>query len=212
MKMAKKLAAVLLAGVLALSALTACSGSAGPLTKDNVTDYIIDYYKANGYQAEEEKSMESAAQAVLAYVNSQIGKSEYNGMALREAFSAIIEGADEDTRKGWMSSVTPKEGYFYCVSWASVNETYRTDLFNQGKTALIAAVLASDQCGIRSYIWEQAPERWPSDAGVCVIEGVIGGKECMVSMLRIPSRVVAHYPNKGDDNASGDPSSDATTE
>ena len=209
MKMAKKLVAVLLAGVLALSVLTACSGSAGPLTKDNVTDYIIDYYKANGYQAEEEQSMEPAAQAVLAYVNSQIGKSEYNGMALREAFSAIIENADENTRKGWMSSVTPKEGYFYCVSCASVN---RTDLFNQGKTALIAAVLASDQCGIRSYIWEQAPERWPSDAGVCVIEGVIGGKECMVSMLRIPSRVVAHYPNKGDDNASGDPSSDATTE
>lgn len=46
MKMAKKLVAVLLAGVLALSVLTACSGSAGPLTKDNVTDYIIDYYKA----------------------------------------------------------------------------------------------------------------------------------------------------------------------
>ena len=156
--------------------------------------------------------METAAQAVLSYVNSQIGKSEYNGMALREAFSAIIENADENTRKGWMSSVTLKEGYFYCVSCASVNETYRTDLFNQGKTALIAAVLASDQCEIRSYIWEQAPERWPSDAGVCVIEGVIGGKECMVSMLRIPSRVAAHYPNKGDDNASGDPSSDATTE
>lgn len=93
MKMAKKLVAVLLAGVLALSVLTACSGSAGPLTKDNVTDYIIDYYKANGYQAEEEQSMESAAQAVLAYVNSQIGKSKYNGMALREAFSAIIENA-----------------------------------------------------------------------------------------------------------------------
>lgn len=194
MKMAKKLAAVLLAGVLALSALTACSGSAGPLTKDNVTDYIIDYYKTNGYQAEEEQSMESAAQAVLAYVNSQIGKSEYNGMALREAFSAIIEDADEDTRKGWMSSVTLKDGYFYCVSCASVNETYRTDLFNQGKTALIAAVLSSDQCEIRSYIWEQAPERWPSDAGVCVIEGVIGGKECMVSMLRMPSRASGHRP------------------
>ena len=212
MKMAKKLVAVLLAGVLALSVLTACSGSAGPLTKDNVTDYIIDYYKANGYQAEEEKSMESAAQAVLAYVNSQIGKSEYNGMALREAFSAIIENADENTRKGWMSSVTPKEGYNYCVNCASVNETYRTDLFNQGKTALIAAALASDDCEIFSYIWEQAPERWPSDAGVCVIEGDIGGKECMVSMLRMPSGYVHHYPNKGDDNASGDPSSDATTE
>lgn len=192
MKMAKKLVAVLLAGVLALSVLTACSGSAGPLTKDNVTDYIIDYYKANGYQAEEEQSMESAAQAVLAYVNSQIGKSEYNGMALREAFSAIIEDANEETRKGWMNSVTPKEGYNYCVNCASVNETYRTDLFNQGKTALIAAALASDDCEIFSYIWEQAPERWPSDAGVCVIEGDIGGKKCMVSMLRMPSGYVHH--------------------
>ena len=196
MKMAKKLVAVLLAGVLALSVLTACSGSAGPLTKDNVTDYIIDYYKANGYQAEEEKSMEPAAQAVLAYVNSQIGKSEYNGMALREAFSAIIENADENTRKGWMSSVTLKEGYFYCVSCASVNETYRTDLFNQGKTALIAAVLASDQCGIRSYIWEQAPERWPSDAGVCVIEGTINGKKCMVAMFRESSTETSHGLDK----------------
>ena len=148
MKMAKKLAAVLLAGVLALSVLTACSGSAGPLTKDNVTDYIIDYYKTNGYQAEEEQSMESAAQAVLAYVNSQIGKSEYNGMALREAFSAIIEDADEDTRKGWMSSVTLKDGYFYCVSCTSTEETYRTDLFNQGKTALVATTLVMDsKCG-----------------------------------------------------------------
>lgn len=136
--------------------------------------------------------MESAAQAVLAYVNSQIGKSEYNGMALREAFSAIIEDADEETRKGWMNSVTLKEGYCYCVNCASVNETYRTDLFNQGKTALIAAALASDECEICSYIWEQAPERWPSDAGVCVIEGSIGGKECMVSMLRMPSRAVHH--------------------
>lgn len=38
MKMAKKLVAVLLAGVLALSVLTACSGGAGPLTEDTVTD------------------------------------------------------------------------------------------------------------------------------------------------------------------------------
>ena len=194
MKMAKKLAAVLLAGVLALSVLTACSGSAGPLTKDNVTDYIIDYYKTNGYQAEEEQSMESAAQAVLAYVNSQIGKSEYNGMALREAFSAIIEDADEDTRKGWTSSVTPKEGYFYYVNCASVNETYRTDLFNQGKTALIAAVLSSDQCEIRSYIWEQAPERWPSDAGVCVIEGVIGPRLCLFHFTLSPSAAGSRAP------------------
>lgn len=132
--------------------------------------------------------MESAAQAVLAYVNSQIGKSEYNGMALREAFSAIIEDADEDTRKGWMSSVTLKDGYFYCVSCTSTEETYRTDLFNQGKTALVATTLVMDesQSEICGWKWTQKPEKWPNDIGVCVIEGTINGKKCMVGMFRIP--------------------------
>ena len=123
--------------------------------------------------------MESAAQAVLAYVNSQIGKSEYNGMALREAFSAIIEDADEDTRKGWMSSVTLKEGYTYSVSCTSTEETYRTDLFNQGKTALVATTLVMDesQSEICGWKWTQKPEKWPNDIGVCVIEGTINGQQ-----------------------------------
>lgn len=196
MKMAKKLAAVLLAGVLALSVLTACSGSAGPLTKDTVTDYIIDLWKVSGYQATEEQSMENAAQAVLAYVNSKIGSNEYDGMALRDAFGTIIENANEETREEWMSSVTLKEGYTYSVSCASTEETYRTDLFNQGKTAVTAAALMSGQCYIYNYYWEKAPEKWPNDIGVCVIEGTINGKKCMVGMFRIPSTETSHYSDE----------------
>lgn len=198
MKMAKKLAAVLLAGVLALSALTACSGSAGPLTKDTVTDYIIDLYKASGYQATEEQSMENAAQAVLAYVNSKIGSNEYDGMALREAFWDIIDDANEETRKGWMSSVTLKDGYSYSVSCASLEETYRTDLFNQGKTALVAGVLASDEAKsqICCYVRAKEPEKWPNDDGVCVIEGTINGKKCMVAMFRESSTETSHGLDK----------------
>ena len=198
MKMAKKLVAVLLAGVLALSVLTACSGGAGPLTKDTVTDYILDIYTAAGYQATEERSMETAAQDVLAYVNSQIGKSAYNGMALREAFWDIIDDADENTRKGWMSSVTLKDGYSYGVSCASLEETYRTDLFNQGKTALVAGVLASDQAKsqICYYVRAKEPEKWPNDVGVCVLEGTINGKKCMVAMFREPSTVTSHGLDK----------------
>lgn len=196
MKMAKKLAAVLLAGVLALSVLTACSGGAGPLTKDTVTDYIIDLWKVSGYQATEEPSMENAAQAVLAYVNSKIGSNEYDGMALRDAFGTIIENANEETREEWMSSVTLKEGYTYSVSCASTEETYRTDLFNQGKTAVTAAALMSGQCYIYNYYWEKAPEKWPNDIGVCVIEGTINGKKCMVGMFRIPSTETSHYSDE----------------
>lgn len=198
MKMAKKLVAVLLAGVLALSVLTACSGGAGPLTKDTVTDYILDLYTAAGYQATEERSMETAAQAVLTYVNSQIGESKYNGMALREAFLDIIDDANEETRKGWMSSVTLKDGYSYYVSCASLEETYRTDLFNQGKTALVAGVLASDEAKseICYYVRAKEPEKWPNDVGVCVIEGTINGKKCMVAMFREPSTVTSHGLDK----------------
>lgn len=142
--------------------------------------------------------METAAQAVLLYVNTQIGKSEYNGMALREAFSAIIENADENTRKGWMSSVTLKDGYSYYVSCASLEETYRTDLFNQGKTALVAGVLASDEAKseICYYVRAKEPEKWPNDDGVCVIEGTINGKKCMVAMFREPSTVTSHGLDK----------------
>lgn len=198
MKMAKKLVAVLLAGVLALSVLTACSGGAGPLTEDTVTDYILDLYTAVGYQATEERSMESAAQAVLAYVNAQIGKSKYNGMALREAFWDIIDNANEETRKGWMSSVTLKDGYSYYVSCASLEETYRTDLFNQGKSALVAGVLASDEAKsqICYYLRAKEPEKWPNDDGVCVIEGTINGKKCMVAMFREPSTETSHGLDK----------------
>ncbi len=142
--------------------------------------------------------METAAQAVLAYVNSQIGKSKYNGMALREAFWDIIDDADENTRKGWMSSVTLKDGYSYYVSCASLEETYRTDLFNQGKTALVAGVLASDEAKseICCYVRAKEPEKWPNDDGVCVIEGTINGKKCMVAMFRESSTEMSHGLDK----------------
>lgn len=211
MKLTKKILAFLMAGVLAVGILTACSGSAGPLTKDNVVDYIIDYVNASGYQAEEEQSMATATQAVLDYVNSQIGKDKYNGMVPREAFEAIIDDTDVSKLQELMSSVTMKEGYMYAVSCALVDETYRTDLFNQGKTALVAAMLASDQCIVASWRWTNAPERWPNDVGVCVIEGVINGKKCMVSMLRMPSRNAIYNPNPSESTAaSSEAASDAT--
>lgn len=199
MKMAKKLAAVLLAGVLALSVLTACSGSAGPLTKETVTDYLIDIYKVTGYQMEEDKTMEGVAQAVVSYVNSEIGKSKYNGMALMSAFREIFESADEATQERLLSSITLKKGYDYGVSYALMDESYRTDLFNQGKTALVATTLGIDDywseiCG---WKWTQKPEKWPNDIGVCVIEGTINGKKCMVGIFRAPSTEISHhYPDE----------------
>lgn len=97
-----------------------------------------------------------------------------------------------------MSSVTLKDGYSYGVSCASLEETYRTDLFNQGKTALVAGVLASDQAKsqICYYVRAKEPEKWPNDVGVCVIEGTINGKKCMVAMFREPSTVTSHGLDK----------------
>ena len=159
----------------------------------------IDYYKANGYQAEEEKSMEPAAQAVLAYVNSQIGKSEYNGHWRFERHSRLLSRMrTKILGKGGCSSVTLKDGYSYYVSCASLEETYRTDLFNQGKTALVAGVLASDEAKseICCYVRAKEPEKWPNDDGVCVIEGTINGKKCMVAMFREASTETSHGLDK----------------
>lgn len=188
MKMAKKLLALLLAGVLAVSVLTACAGgSAGPLTKETVTDYLIDIYKVSGYQMTEDDSMESVAKTVMAYVNTELGKDKYNGMVLTNALREIFEDADEAERERFLNSIELKPGYDYSVGYALLDETYRTDLFNQGKTAVTAAALMSDQCYIYNYYWVAAPARWPSDGAVCVVEGELNGQRCMFAVFRLPS-------------------------
>lgn len=212
MKKAKKLLALLLAGVLAMGILAGCSGgSAGPLTKENVTDYIIDYYKAGqGIQLTEDANLKSVADNVLAYVNGKIGGEKYKGMPTQQAFWSIVNNADDKTKESWLGDLPQTEGYQYEVGYASTDESYKTDLFNQGKTAVTAFGLIEYRAEISSKEWTAMPNSFPTTGALYVINGNVNGQNCMIAVFRTP---VTRYNGGGSSTepVEPDPSTGVTT-
>lgn len=189
MKMAKKLIAVLLAGVLALSVLTACSGgSAGPLTKDTVTDYMLDMAKVAGLDGnlQVDSAMEATAQKAVAYLNETASADPYKEMDVAKALNKIMEKAENDDSLA--RAIGAEEGYYYFVNFAVV-ESYRTELFNQGQTALVAATLIGnehDPIKMPETVKTQSDEEEDELPTVwfAVAEGTVNGKKCMVAVFR----------------------------
>lgn len=217
MKKAKKLLALLLAGVLAMGVLAGCSGgSAGPLTKENVTDYIIDYYKAGmGIRLTEDANLKNVAENVQNYVNGKIGDAGYKGMPTQQAFQHIVSDANVQIKKSWLGDLPQTEGYAYSVGYASTDESYKTDLFNQGKTAVTAMTLALYNERISSKEWKEMPEQLPTDGTICVISGKVNGQNCMIAVFKTPisggGSSSASSEVRGDEGgASSSAASDAT--
>lgn len=214
MKMAKKLAAVLLAGVLALSVLTACSGGAGPLTKDNVSDYMQDMAKLMGYDYTTNSEMTAAAQNAMTYLTNQASADTYKSMDTAKAIRKIVE--DDEGRIA--AAIGTNNEYYYFLSFAVVN-SYRTDLFNQGQTAIVAGTLMT---GIQeiSESAQTVEDEEDISAWFGVAEGTINGKKCMVAVYKndsdyIPGVGGAQIDHEESDNGNGEtsfPSSGTTTE
>lgn len=178
MKMAKKLVAVLLAGVLALSVLTACSGGAGPLTEETVMDYLLDMGKASGYRFKKDDVMTTAAKDVLTFIDGKASDSKYDGKTAAEIFKAVM--ADKDAQKEISKLVPrPEEGYVCTVSCAMV-ESYNTSWFQQGQTAVVAASLLLNQRGL----WYSGTTTAPAGELVGVAEGTIKGQQCMIAVFK----------------------------
>lgn len=218
MKMAKKLAAVLLAGVLALSALTACSGSAGPLTKDNVSDYMQDMAKLMGYDYTTNSEMTAAAQNAMTYLTNQASADTYKSMDTAKAIRKIVEDDVEDDKGRIAAAIGTNDEYYYFLSFAVV-DSYRTDLFNQGQTAIVAGTLMT---GIQEISEGAQTVEDEEDISVWfgVAEGTINGKKCMVAVYKsdsdhIPGVGGAQIDHVKPDSGNGEtsfPSSGTTTE
>ena len=181
MKMAKKLVAVLLAGVLALSVLTACSGGAGPLTEETVMDYLLDMGKASGYRFKKDEVMTTAAKNVLTFIDGKASDSKYDGKTAAEIFKAVM--TDKAAQKE-ISKLVPQpkeEGYTCTVSCAMV-ESYNTSWFQQGQTAVVAAGLLLNQRGL--WYPEEGTETAPAGELVGVAEGTIKGQQCMIAVFK----------------------------
>lgn len=180
MKMAKKLVAVLLAGVLALSVLTACSGGAGPLTEETVMDYLLDMGKAAGYRFKKDEVMTTAAKNVLKFIDDTASDNKYDGKTAAEVFKAVM--TDKDAQKEISKLVPrPEEGYVCTVSCAMV-ESYNTSWFQQGQTAVVAASLLLNQRGL--WYPEEGTETAPAGELVGVAEGTIKGQQCMIAVFK----------------------------
>ena len=173
MKMAKKLVAVLLAGVLALSVLTACSGSAGALTEDTVKDYILDIGKAEGYEYQTSTKLDADAATILEHVNTKAGDSKYASVKPKNLFNAVVDDYAEDI----CTAIGAEENYAYTVTCVLV-ESYRTDLFNQGQTAAIAGSLVLTQHDLK-----ECDELKP-DGEVGVTRGQLNGADCVVALFK----------------------------
>ena len=207
MKMAKKLLAVLLAGVLALSVLSACSGGAGPLTKDNVSDYMQDMAKLMGYNYTANQEMAAAAQNAMTYLSDTASTDSYKSMDAAKAIRKIVEN-DEG---GIAKAIGTNDEYYYFLSFAVV-DSYRTDLFNQGQTAIVAGTLMT---GIQEISEGAQPVESEDEEDVSVwfgvAEGTINGKKCMVAVYKSDSDYVPgaggavsddHTPNNGNGESS----------
>lgn len=206
MKMAKKLVAVLLAGVLALSVLTACSGGAGPLTKDNVSDYMQDMAKLMGYVYTTNPEMDAAAQKAMTYLTGQASADAYKNMDTAKAIRKIVE----DDEGGIAKAIGTNDKYYYFLSFAVV-DSYRTDLFNQGQTAIVAGTLMT---GIQEISEGAQTVKDEEDVSVWfgVAEGTINGKKCMVAVYKSDSDYVpgvggSQSDHKKPDKGNGETSS-----
>lgn len=215
MKMAKKLVAVLLAGVLALSVLTACSGGAGPLSEETVMDYLLDMGKASGYRFKKDDVMATAAKDVLTFIDEKASDSKYDGKTAAEIFQAMVKdkAAQEELSK---LVPQPEEGYICTVSCAMV-ESYNTSWFQQGQTAVVAASLLLNQRDVWYPEYGKANDA-PAGELVGVAEGTIKGQKCMIAVFKFDEE--AHGGGTSDstaDSAAGSvpeqyPSSGTTTE
>lgn len=204
MKMAKKLVAVLLAGVLALSVLTACSGSAGPLSEETVMDYLLDMGKAAGYRFKKDDVMTTAAKNVLEFIDGKASDRKYDGKTATEIFQAMVK--DKAAQEGLSKLVPqPEEGYICTVSCAMV-ESYNTSWFQQGQTAVVAASLLLNQRGV--WYPEYGTAAAPAGELVGVAEGTIKGQQCMIAVFKFDEEASGGEPS--DSAASSAPSSEST--
>lgn len=203
MKMTKKLVAVLLAGVLALSVLTACSGGAGPLSEETVMDYLLDMGKAAGYRFKKDDVMTTAAKNVLEFIDGKASDRKYDGKTATEIFQAMVK--DKAAQEGLSKLVPqPEEGYICSVSCAMV-ESYSTSWFQQGQTAVVAASLLLNQRGV--WYPKYGTPAAPAGELVGVAEGTIKGQQCMIAVFKFDEEASGGEPS--DSTASSAPSSES---
>lgn len=195
MKMLKKVAAIALASVLALSVLTGCG------SKDNtgtIVDGLNDMAKLNGdpvtYVADSQ--MEQKAVAVANVVTEKVGNEDFSGKTEEQIYSAVFGNNElKAALKPLVTFDTAVAGDetkpLYSISFVEIGQSFN---ISAGKNAYYAMCLSNKSYlnypkseGNEGYYYD---EKGTSKVGTATC--TIGGKQYMIAMFQCPAVKVAY--------------------
>lgn len=198
MKMLKKVAAIALAGVLALSVLTGCGSKNSTGT---VVDGLNDLAKLNNdsvtYVADSQ--MDEKAAAIAKTVTDKVGKEDFSGKTLDQ-----IEAALRQNRE-LMGALTPLMTFDAAVPGDETKPLYSFSIvdmgqsFNiaDGKNAYYALSMMQNRTAM-NYPKNHEDGYYYDEKGTCKVGTAtctIGGKQYMVAVLQCPMVKVAYENN-----------------
>lgn len=194
MKMLKKVAAIALAGVLALSVLTGCGSKNSTGT---VVDGLNDLAKLSGdsvtYVADSQ--MDEKAAAIAKTVTDKVGKEDFSGKTLDQIEAALLQNRE------LMGALMPLTTFdkavigdetkpLYSVSFMEIGQSFN---IADGKNAYYAMGLLSNEKPLN-----RPDQPWYESKGTCKVGTAtctIGGKQYMVAMFQCPIVKVVYENN-----------------
>ena len=194
MKMLKKVAAIALAGVLALSVLTGCGSKNSTGT---VVDGLNDLAKLEGasvtYVADSQ--MDEKAAAIAKIVTEKAGNEDFSGKTLEQILDALSQNNE------LMKALTPLMTFDTAVPGDETKPLYSFSLvdmgqsFNiaDGKNAYYALSMLRNRTAM-NYPKNHEDGYYYDEKGTCKVGTAtctIGGKQYMVAVLQCPMVKVA---------------------
>ena len=197
MKMLKKVAAIALAGVLALSVLTGCGSKNNTNT---VVDGMNDLAKMEGNSMTfvADSQMDEKAAAIAKIVTEKVGNEDFSGKTQEQILDALYQNSE------LVKALAPLTTFDKAVIGDETKPLYSFSLvemgqsFNiaDGKNAYYAMGLLSNKTKLNSP--DRPTSGWYEPKGTCKVGTAtctIGGKQYMVAMFQCPIVKVVYENN-----------------
>ena len=194
MKMLKKVAAIALAGVLALSVLTGCGSKNNTNTVvDGMNDLAKMYNEPVTFVADSQ--MDEKVAAIANVVTEKVGNEDFSGKTQEQIFYALRQN------KELMTALAPLTTFDKAVMDDETKPLYSFSVveigqsFNiaEGKNAYYAMNLLQDRTKLNRPDYEDG--YYDEEKGTCKVGTAtctIGGKQYMVAMFQCPIVKVAY--------------------
>lgn len=194
MKMLKKVAAIALAGVLALSVLTGCGSKNNTGT---VVDGLNDLAKLEGDSVTfvADSQMDEKAAAIANVVTEKVGNEDFSGKTQEQIFDALYQNSELVKALAPLTTfdkavIGDETKPLYSVSFMEIGQSFN---IADGKNAYYAMGLLSKEEPLN-----RPDQPWYESKGTCKVGTAtctIGGKQYMVAMFQCPIVKVVNENN-----------------